>query len=70
MRDDKGWPPDETPVAERAAVHATLRNDKPVAVLKLTDIAGDTRDVQLTEDAAYDVLDGVMKFILQLRKTR
>lgn len=66
-----GWDPGaELPIAEAVTVTATLRNDVPVVQLQLYDIARDHREIQLTESAAYDVLDGVVAFLNQLHKAR
>lgn len=70
MSDHKGWPADETPVAEAVEVTATLRNDEPVMQLDLFDWTKDSRRIQLTEAAAYEVLRGAAAFLEQLHKAR
>lgn len=63
---DKGWPPDETPVAVHVEVMATVRDDEPHAVLVLKDVLGAERVVHLPVNQAADLLVGLAKFVTQV----
>lgn len=66
MAEDKGWPPDETPLAISAVTVAGVRHNAPVAIVTLADPAGELRTVHLSQGATWDLVGGLMAFLTQL----
>lgn len=66
-----GWEPtDDTPMATHVEVSATVRNDHPVAVVKFRDFTGDSREIQLGDDAVYELFDGLTGYLLTRHRNR